>query len=194
MLNSKPAPLSYSVHPLIQNRWSSMAISSQSVDPALVASLLEAARWAASSYNEQPWSYVVGYLGDENHSKLASCLVEGNSWARLAPVLMMSVADYYFSHNHKPNRHYMHDVGAANATMHLQATELGLSFHQMAGFENEKAEELFGIGDEHEAVSIIAIGYPGEASHLPENLREREVALRSRKSFEEMFWSPEEED
>lgn len=188
MLTSNPAPTDHDIHELIANRWSPLALSDEALDESIVNSLLEAARWAASSYNEQPWQYVLGYKGDAVHEKLAECLLEGNSWAKEAPVLMLSVAKTFFEHKHKPNRHCMHDLGAASAQMHLQAVALGLAFHQMAGFDLEKARESFGIGEDHEPAAMIAVGKAGDVEALEEGLKEREKAPRSRKAFRDLIW------
>lgn len=188
MIHSKPAPVSHPIHELIANRWSPLSYLDTPLSLGQVQSLLEAARWAPSSFNEQPWSYVVGFKGDEIHAKLADCLKEGNAWAKTAPVLMLSVAKTFFDHNHKPNRHALHDTGAASVLMALQATEMDLAFHQMAGFDSEKARMLFGIGEGFEPVAMIAIGYPGDPSVLEAKMRGREEAFRSRKATEEMVW------
>lgn len=190
MLTTKPADVQHPINNLIKNRYSALGIDpNKQVEKEKFNSLIEAARWAPSSYNEQPWSYVVGFKEDENHQKLASCLVEGNSWARQAPILMLSIAKKKFTHNNAKNRHHMHDVGAANAIMHLQATDLELAMHQMAGFDVEKARQAFNIDDEYSPASMIAVGYLlQDTSTMPENIKKREEAKRERKEFEKMFW------
>ncbi len=189
MLTSKPAQTLEPVLDIIKNRWSPYAIDEKPVETEKINVLLEAARWAPSSYNEQPWSYVIGHSGDENHKKLQQCLAEGNSWAKTAPVLILAIAKSTFSFNHKFNPHYMHDTGAANGYMHLQASALGLHMHQMAGFDSEIARELFNINQEtHDPATMIAIGYPGNRDDLPQELKEREEAPRSRKSLTDMLW------
>lgn len=188
MLTSNPADTDHQVASLITNRWSPLAIDSRELELEKILSLLEAARWAPSSFNEQPWFYVLGKKGDKTHEQLASCLMSGNSWAAEAPVLMLSVAKLFFDHKHKPNRHAMHDTGAASVLMHVQATELGLAMHQMAGFDVEKARELFKIGEDYEPAVMIAVGYPGEASALSPDLQKRESMPRSRKSVKDLIW------
>lgn len=179
MINSNPAPADHPIHDLIKNRWSPRAFAEKTVESEKIDSLLEAARWAPSSFNEQPWRYVVGIKGDETHAKLTECLVEGNAWAKAAPVLMLSVAKKLFDRNQKPNRHYLHDTGAASTIMALQATELGLFIHQMAGYDLDKARELFHIDETYEPAAMIAIGYP------PENLQ---PADRTRNPIEDIRW------
>lgn len=188
MIHDHPAPTDKPILQVIQNRWSPLAFSDQPLSQDQVKTLLEAARWAASSFNEQPWQYIVGYKGDETYEKIAQSLTEGNRWAKNAGVLMISVAKKFFAYNGKPNRHYAHDTGAASALMHLQATDMELYMHQMAGFDIEKIRHDFNVGEDHEPIAAIAIGYPGEHEALPENWKEREEAPRKRKSLDQMVW------
>ncbi len=111
----------------------------------------------------------------EEFDRLASCLVDGNSWAKRAPLLLLAVAKTHFAHNGKPNRHAFHDVGIANENLVLQAEAMGLAVHQMAGFVVDRARELFQIPEGQEPVTMLAVGYPGELDDLPEPLRPRNV-------------------
>ena len=187
----KSAETQYPIHDLLRRRWSPRAFSDRRVDPAIMRSLLEAARWAPSSYNEQPWSFIVATKDDTaEFSRLLSCLVEGNiQWAQHAPVLMVSVARLSFEDDGKPNRHAFHDVGLAVANLIVQATALGLVVHQMAGIFPDKIRELYGIPEGYEAVAGIALGYPGDPQSLPEGLRKRELAPRERKPLTEFVFS-----
>ena len=187
----KPAETQYPIHDLLRRRWSPRAFSDRRVDPAIMRSLLEAARWAPSSYNEQPWSFIVATKDDTaEFSRLLSCLVEGNiQWAQHAPVLMVSVARLSFEDDGKPNRHAFHDVGLAVANLIVQATALGLVVHQMAGILPDKIRKLYGIPEGYEAVAGIALGYPGDPQSLPEGLRKRELAPRERKPLTEFVFS-----
>lgn len=182
----KPANSQYPIHQLLQKRWSPLAFSQQQVEKEKLCSLLEAARWAASSYNEQPWHFIVATQENpEEFKRLLSCLAEGNQvWAKHAPVLMLSVAKLYFEKNHTENRHALHDVGAAACSLAIEATSLGLFIHQMAGFDVSKARELYNIPEGYEPVAAIAIGYPGEPEVLPEKYQQREFAPRQRKPLE----------
>ena len=191
MVMEKPAETQYPIHDLLRRRWSPRAFSDRRVDPAIMRSLLEAARWAPSSYNEQPWSFIVATKDDQaEFDRLLSCLVEGNiQWAQYAPVLMVSVARLYFEDDGKPNRHAFHDVGLAVANLIVQATALGLVVHQMAGIFPDKIRELYGIPEGYEAVAGIALGYPGDPQSLPEELRKRELAPRERKPLTEFVFS-----
>jgi nitroreductase len=179
----KPADAQYPIHDLIKRRWSPRAFSDRSVERDTLRSLLEAARWAPSSNNEQPWSFIVATKDDQaEFGRLLSCLVEGNSlWAQHAPVLMVSIARMSFEDDGKPNRHAFHDVGQAVANLTVQATALGLAVHQMAGFHPDKVRELYGVPKEFEPVAAIALGYPGDPQSLPDKLRTRELAPRERK-------------
>jgi nitroreductase len=183
----KPAVTDAPVHELIQNRWSPRAFSQQPVQPEILRSLFEAARWAPSSNNEQPWAYLVATKDDaENFAKMLGVLVEFNvSWAKHAPVLALSVAHMKTNRDGKPNRVASHDVGSATAQLTLEANTRGLLVHQMAGFDADKARQTFAIPPDWEPVAAIAIGYPGSPDSLPAKLRERELAPRTRKPTRE---------
>lgn len=179
----RPAPADHPVHELVATRYSPRAFTDQDVTPAQLMSLLEAARWAASCSNEQPWRFVVGLRSQaELYQKLLGCLVEGNRvWAARAPLLMLSVACTHFAQSGKPNPHAWHDVGQASASMAIQAAAMGMQLHQMAGFDRERARAEFAIPEGFEPVAVIAVGHPGDASLLPEPLSQREIAPRQRR-------------
>ena len=183
----KSAQNEFPVHELIRKRWSPRAFADKPVPQDVLRSLFEAARWAASSFNDQPWSYLVATKDDdENYSKMLSVLMDMNAaWAKNAPVLVISVARRNFKHNNAPNRVALHDLGAANAQLTMEATSRGLVVHQMGGFHVDKARELFGIPEGWDPVSAIAIGYPGDPEALPEQLQKPEVAPRTRKPLSE---------
>lgn len=184
----KPAPVAHPVHDLLRRRWSPRTFAAKPVSAETLRSLFEAARWAASSFNDQPWAYLVATKDDsENFEKILGVLVEGNAaWARHAPVLMLSLARSKFARNAKPNRHAFHDVGAASASLAYEATARGLAVHQMAGFSVDKAREVFSIPSDWEPVAAIALGYPVDTlDGVPPELREREAAPRQRKPIEE---------
>ena len=189
----KPAHTSVPVHDLIRHRWSPRVFESRPVEADKLRSLFEAARWAASSYNAQPWSFIVGTKDDPtNYQRVLDCFVEFNQgWAKSAPVLALSVAQMKFGHNDQPNSHAFHDVGQAAATLQLQAEELGLSVHQMAGILPDKAREIFKIPEGYNVVAGFAIGYPGDPAHLPEQLRATEVAPRERKALNSFVFTGE---
>lgn len=184
----KPAETDYPIHDILTERWSPLAFAQRDVEPATLASLLEAPRWTASSFNEQPWRYIVATKAEpEVYQRLLSCLVPANvTWAQSAPVLMLSVCKAAFTHNGAANRVAPHDVGAAAASLTFQATSLGLVVHQMGGIYPDKAREEFGIPDGYEVMAALAVGYPGEPASLPEALRARETAPRTRKPLHEI--------
>jgi nitroreductase len=186
----KPAETVHPVHELIRRRWSPLAFADKPVEPEKLQSLCEAARWAPSAFNEQPWRFVVCMRDNPaDHRRFVECLVEGNvPWAQHAPVLMLSVAKRTFSHNGSPNRHAWHDVGLAVENLILQATALGLFVHQMGGYDAAKARAAFGIPEDYEPVAAIAVGYPGEADRLPAPLKERERAARTRKPLDALIF------
>jgi nitroreductase len=186
----KPAPADSPIHEIISHRWSPRAFEDRPVEPEKLRSLFEAARWAASSYNAQPWFFIVATKDDpENYKKVLECFVEFNqSWAINAPVLAISVAHMTFNDG-RPNRHAFHDVGQAAANLAIEATADGLQIHQMAGLLPEKARQTFAIPEGYEAVAGIALGYPGDASSLSAQLKDRENAPRSRKSVDSFVFT-----
>ena len=187
---SHTASTNYPVIEVIANRWSPRAYADRPVEKEKLLTVLEAARWAASSYGVQPWSYIVATKDDpEGYAKLLSVLVPFNQgWADSAPVLMLSVASTVTADG-KPNNHAFHDVGAASALLALQATALGLQVHQMSGFDAEKAKQVFAMPDNVLPVAAIALGYVGDPETLPELLKARELAPRGRKPLTEIIFS-----
>ena len=182
-----PAPTEVPIHEIVRHRWSPRAFSEKIVPPEVLRSLFEAARWAPSSSNVQPWAYIVGTKDEkENFEKVLSTLVEFNQgWAKNAPVLAVSVAQVKNAKDGAPNRWAFHDVGSASAQLTTEASTRGLYVHQMAGLDPEKARRVFQIPEGWEAVAAMAIGYPGDPATLPEKLRERELAPRTRKPLSE---------
>jgi len=173
----------YPIHPMIGGRRSTRAFASIPVEPETLASLMEAARWAPSCLNEQPWSFIVATKANKpDFDRLLGCLLEFNvEWAQHAPVLLLSVAKLTLESTGRLNRHAFHDVGQAIANLTFQATVSGLIVHQMAGFDVEKARREFSIPQGYEPVAAAAIGYPGNSAELPEKLRRRDEAPRKRK-------------
>ena len=188
----RPAETSVPIHDLMKHRWSPRAFDPRPVEPEKLRALFEAARWAPSSYNAQPWYFIVGTKNDpENYNRVLETFVEFNqSWAKQAPVLALSVAKLKFDDG-KPNRHAFHDMGQAAANLNIQAEALGLSVHQMAGIDPEKARKLFHIPADYEAVAGIALGYAGDPASLPEELRKRELAPRQRKPLDSFVFAGE---
>ena len=187
----KPATTDFPVHDLIRHRWSPRAFSDKPVEPAVLASLFEAARWAPSSSNEQPWAYLVATKDNpEDFAKMVSVLVEFNAdWAKNAPVLALAVSHLKFQSNGNPNRNAFYDTGAATILFSVEATARGLYVHQMAGFDPAKAKQVFEIPTDWEPIAAFAIGYPGDPNSLSQKLQDREIAPRTRKPLTEFVMS-----
>lgn len=195
--SNKVAVTRYPVHPLIRDRWSPRAFADQPVDRETLGSLLEAARWTASCFNEQPWIFIIASRQDDpaKFERILHCLIPGNqTWAQNAPILMISLARTTFASTGQPNRHAWHDVGAATAQLTLQATSLRLSVHPMAGIDRDRIRTEFALPPDVEPVAGIAVGWVGEPESLPEKLRERETAPRQRKGMEAMVFGGWPED
>ena len=178
----------YPVHDLIRSRWSPVEFSSKPVESWKIRSLLEAARWAPSSFNEQPWRFIIATRDSKGEfERLLDCLIPGNfEWAQNAPVLMLSIAKLHFTHDGKPNRHAFHDVGLAVGNLIFQATALGLCGRQMAGFDVERARQTFAVPDGYEPVGGIALGYAASVETLPDRLQRRQPSPR--KPLEEIIF------
>ncbi len=146
-------------HEFIAKRWRPYDFANREVSDEDLFSLFEAARWAPSSYNEQPWSYIVATRAQRSEfERLLSCLVEGNQlWAKTASILALGVATLSFKRNDKPNKAAIHDLGPAAGNLVLEATARGLSVHQLIGILPDRARELYEIPDGSEAVTGIAI-------------------------------------
>ncbi len=182
----KPAQTDYPILEILKRRWSPRAFSDRMVEPEKLLSLFEAARWAPSSFNEQPWYFLLATKQKpEEHAQLLGCLAEKNQqWAHQAPVLMVSVAKLNFEKTGKPNRHALHDVGLAVANMIVQATAMDLCVHQMAGFSAQKVAELYHLPVAFEPVAAIAIGYGIDVDALPEPSKASESSPRSRRPID----------
>jgi len=174
----------------IRQRWSPRAFSEKPVELEKVQSLLEAARWAASAFNEQPWRFIIGIKGDKTWDIILGTLVEWNQkWAQKAPVLVINIGKKTSSFNGKPNATYAYDTGQAVAMMVTEAVNQGLIGHQMSGFDAEKASELFEISDDFQPISVTAFGYLGNPELLPEDMKESEFEERIRRSLDETVFS-----
>jgi nitroreductase len=178
----------YPIHKLIQKRWSPRAFSDDSVSTDLLNQLFEAARWAPSSYNEQPWKFIVARQEDEQaFEKLAQVMNDFNQdWASEAPVLVLALAKTTFDLDGRRNQHGEHDLGQAIAHLTFEATRNELYVHQMAGIHPDKAEELYDIPDNYKPMTMFAIGYKGTPDSLSDKLKKQETSPRSRKPLDEI--------
>lgn len=190
---AKQATLHHPIHDLLARRWSPYAFADRAVSDDDLRALFEAARWSASSYNEQPWRYIVAMKANRaEFERLLSCLVEGNqAWAKAAPVLALGCTSLRFALNGKPNAAAIHDLGLASASLTLEATNRGLFVHQMIGILPDKAREVYRIPEEFEPKTGLAIGYVADPNTLPEKLRERDLAPRTRKRLAEFVFGGE---
>ena len=190
-MSDKKASTDYPIHEFLAERWSPYAFQNRPVSEVDLRSLFEAARWAASSYNEQPWSYIVATKDNPEHfQQLLSCLVEGNQvWAKDAPVLALGIVSLKFARNNEDNRAAIHDLGTATGNLVVEATARGICVHQMIGILPDKARSLFNIPEGSEAWTGMAIGYQGDPMTLPDALKERDLMPRQRKALEQFVFS-----
>ena len=159
---------------LIRTRWSPRAFTTQPVDRETFRSLFEAARWAASCFNEQPWRFIVATKDHpERFDRVLSVLVPKNQeWAKTAYALGISAGKKTFTHNGGPDRFGLHDAGAALANLMIQATSVGVHVHAMGGFDAARARVEFGVPDDFDIGAAFAIGYvDGPASPPPDRAR-----------------------
>jgi nitroreductase len=191
--NIKHVPASTGILDIISRRWSARAFSDKAVSTEDLHVIFTAASWAASSTNEQPWRFLFGRNGDVTFAKILDSMVEANQvWARHVPVLLLSVGKNIFSpgpYTGAHNPYALHDTGAASAYLSLQATALGLRTHGIGGFDHEKARTHFHIPAGFEIGACWAIGYLGDPDTLPERLKERELAPRSRKPISDFVFA-----
>jgi nitroreductase len=185
------ASTDHPIHELLAKRWSPYAFEDRLVPEADLCALFEAARWAASSFNEQPWNYIVATKETpDQFQQLLSCLVEFNQvWAKAAPVLALGVVRLRSARSGKVNRAAVHDLGLAAGNLLVEATARGLYVHQMLGIFPDKARQLFDIPEGFEAWTGIAIGYRGDAARLPDALQERDRLPRQRKTLSQLVFS-----
>ena len=187
----KPALADRPINETMKRRWSPRAFDPRPMPREDILTILEAGRWAASSFNQQPWHFLVATRDDEERfAQLLGCLVPGNQvWARNVSLLILTVTKRTFDHNDSPNSCCVHDIGLAACQLVLQATELGYATHQMAGIEPEKIRETYGVPEGFDPVTGIAIGYPGDPDSLPDDLKEMELSPRTRRPFDEYVFA-----
>lgn len=190
MAHSKDARPDHPIEPLLARRWSPYSFADRDVPTEDLLAVLEAARWAASSYNEQPWRYILARRAEpEAFQQMLSCLVEGNQqWAQHAPVLLIGVAMLRFARNGKPNKAAVHDLGLAAGNLCTEATARGLNVHQMIGIVPGRVRQLYKVPDEAEPLTALAIGYLGDGSNLPESIAQRDAGRRDRRALSQFVF------
>ncbi|QDG51064.1 nitroreductase [Persicimonas caeni] len=181
--SSKLAATDHPVHDLIARRFSPRAFANKPIDDATLRSIFEAARWAPSAFNAQPWSFIVARREDETaFEKASSMLMDGNKrWATEAAALVLVMAQTHDPETGRNYSHGRHDVGLATGFLLLQALDHDVYAHPMAGIHRDKIAEAYGIPEHFEPITALALGYLGEPADLPDDLEERERAPRSRR-------------
>lgn len=186
----KKANTNHPIHEILVKRWSPRAFNGKKIEKKKIQRMFEAARWSPSASNEQPWSFIVGEMGDDTYKKIFETLVEFNQlWVKTAPFAAISVGRIKSLKSGKVNDWFKYDVGQSLAHLSFQATYEGLYVHQMGGFDREKAKQLFDIPEDYEAISAFAIGDMGDYKVLHPNLQKLEVQERERKSINEFVFS-----
>jgi len=180
------------IHELIKKRRSPVIFSDRPVEDKKLELIFEAARWAPSSHNQQPWRFIVAKREDSNYfARIFDCLSPANQvWAKNVPVLVLSIAESISGYNKKMNKYAFHDVGLAVSNLIFQATAMGLYVHQMGGYDNEKARNNLNIPHGYDPVAALAIGYiAGSYEGFPEELVKREKAARKRNPLSETVYN-----
>lgn len=185
----KNVPTALDIIEPIKKRWSPLAFSSEPIEREKIDRLFEAMRWAPSSFNEQPWRVIYATKDKpEMFEQLSGLLVEGNSWAKEAYMLLVICAIPNFAHNNKPNINHAYDTGAAMENLFLQAVSMNLVAHEMAGFNHDIAHDILRMPEDVAVLAMMAIGYPGDENLLSADLAERQKNERVRKPVSEVVF------
>lgn len=180
--------IEYEVNKIFPSRWSPRAMSGEKITLDQMMSLFEAARWAPSSYNNQPWIFVYAFRETEHWKKLFDLLVDFNKmWVKNAAALILVVSKKTFYHNNQPSPSHSFDTGAATQNLALQGSLMGLVVHTIGGFDYEKARKEFGISEDYQIEAMVAVGKPGKKEDLPLELQERETPSGRKKVSEFAF-------
>lgn len=189
-MDNKKAKTKHSIHEILESRWSPRAFADKPVEKQKIRSLFEAARWTPSSYNQQPWRFVVGFREDETYRKIYEALAGPNKpWAKDAPVLIASFGRKFLNDSEDNNLPYQYDTGQSVASLSFQATHMGLYVHQMGGFSARKMVKNFEVPVQYKPMTVLAVGYIGTPDQLPESLQEAEKAERTRFDFDDIVFS-----
>lgn len=177
------------INDLIIKRKSIVLFSSDPIPGETIRRLFDAARWAPSSRNVQPWRFIYSLKGDSFYDKMLSCLVEGNQlWAKNAPMLLLTVAQVISDHKDSSNIYAWHDTGMAYSNLVLQATSEGLFVHPMGGFDRRKIREVAGIPEGYDPVVFAAVGYKSDSKNFSSELIKRENSERVRNPIHAMLF------
>ena len=178
----------YDIIPEIKNRWSPRVFADTPVSESEIRLLLEAGRWAPSSFNRQPWAFIYGLKGTKVYERIFNCLTEFNqSWAGNAPVLILG-SFKKTTETGAENFHALHDLGLFTATLTLQAQHNGIAVHQMAGVKYEDAKKEFGFPDDYHVATALAIGYyGGDHNQLSDDLKEQELSIKRQRKTQNEF-------
>lgn len=189
-MNKKEAKNIYPIHSLLKQRWSPRAFDSKPIETKKLQALFEAARWSPSSYNQQPWRFIVGQKGDESYDLILNALWEFNQqWASSAPLLIAVVGRTTNNNGEGDNAVYHYDAGQAVAHLSIEATHQGLHVHQMGGFIPDKIAENFNVPNEYHPLTVLAVGFIGNPDQLEEGMKKRELAERGRFDFDDFVFS-----
>lgn len=186
-MNIKIPETKHKISDFIVNRWSARSFADKTIDDTILETLFEAASWAPSANNEQPWIYIYAKKGEENFDKLWECLMPGNQpWAKNAAVLGITIARTTFAANGNMNISARYDCGASNMLLMLEALQHNIYGHIMGGYDTKKARELLTLPENQEPVVMFALGYLDDPDKLIEPFKTREITKRSRKPLEEI--------
>lgn len=192
LFSDRSAKTDHPINPLIEARWSPCGFSDTALGPSELAALFEAARWAASSFNAQPWRYIVGRRGEQTFDRILGCLVPFNQgWARYAGALALGVVHTSFPHNGQPNTAAEHDLGAASASLTLEATARGIAVHQMSGLDAARAASEFALPEGFRVLTALAIGRPGQHPELGADFVARDQRPRERRPLSDTVFGGE---
>ncbi len=166
----------HAIEPIFIRRWSPRAMNGTALSSAELGRLLEAARWAPSTYNEQEWRFLYAHREGPHWQTFFDLLLEGNqAWCHRAGVLVVVLSHTVFARNGKPNRVHSFDTGAAFENLALQGGSMGLVVHGMMGFDYDRAKSALAVPDDYAVEAMIAIGHPGDPDKLPEHFRKMET-------------------
>ncbi len=189
-MSHKKAKTTYPIHDLLEKRWSPRAFHSKNIEKEKLQSLFAAARWSPSSYNQQPWRFIVGQKGEATYDKIMDSLVEFNqNWAISAPVLVVTLGRKFNNNSENNNLVYQYDAGQAVAHMTVEATNQGLYMHQMGGFDPKKIIKHFDVPIQYKPLTVLALGYIGSSEQLEGALQQAEKAERNRFAFDDFIFS-----